>query len=324
MSQEVEWKDQKERGAHWAFKLTVLCYRILGRSICAIIVYPVATYFYFTGGKTKKASLAYLNKVYEHPEGKKNFNKKPAFRAGHKHTMSFAFSVLDKFAVWMNRISYDDIVFPNRQEIVERLEQKKGIVLLSAHYGNIEIMRAVSHTISKVPVNVIMDRKNAESFNRLLKSTNENFDITVFASDEIDISTAADLKEKISQGEIVAIMGDRLTKGSSDRSFSKSFIGEEALFPQGPFVIPWLLKAPTFMFICSKKGKKYEVNCEKFCDVDDFRKIKRNVFVDNICNRYVDTLERHCLKDPWQWYNFYDFWNKPEEQTEEKLENNES
>jgi len=324
MKEDVEWKNQRERGAHWAFKLTVFCYKVLGRNICSLIVYPVATYFYLTGGKTKKASLNYLEKVYKHPEGKKLFKSKPGFKAGHKHTISFAFSILDKFGVWMNRISYKDIIFPNRDELVNRLGQKKGLVLLSAHYGNIEIMRAVSQTISKVPVNVIMDRKNAESFNRLLKSTNENFDISIFASDDIDISTAAALKEKISEGEIVAIMADRFTKGSSSRSFEKSFIGEMASFPQGPFVIPWLLKAPTFMFICSKKGKKYEVNCEKFCDVDDFQKIKRNVFIDNISSRYVKNLEKHCLKDPWQWYNFYDFWKKPEDETEEKLENNES
>lgn len=324
MKKEVDWKEQQERGAHWAFRLTVLTYRVLGRSICALIVYPVASYFYLTGGKTKKASLAYLQRVYRHPEGRIHFKKKPGFAAGHRHTMSFAFSILDKFGVWMKRISYKDIVFPGRQELVELLEQKKGLVLLSAHYGNIEIMRAVSQTISKVPVNVIMDRKNAESFNRLLKSTNENFDISIFASDDIDISTAAELKEKISRGEIVAIMADRITKGSANRTFLKSFIGEDAPFPQGPFLIPWLLKAPTFMFLCSKKGKKYEVYCEKFCDVDDFHKLKRNVFVDNICNSYVETLEKHCLKDPWQWYNFYDFWKKPEEQTEEKLNKNES
>ena len=324
MSKSPEWKDQKERGAHWAFKVTVLTYKILGRGICSLIVYPVASYFYLTGGKTKKASLKFLEKVYNHPKGKKHFTKKPGFRAGHRHTMTFAFSILDKFAVWMNRINYQDITFSNRHELTDLLENKKGLVLLSAHYGNIEIMRAVSQTISKVPVNVIMDRKNAESFNRLLKSTNKNFDISIFASDDIDIGTAARLKDKISQGEIVAIMADRMTNSSSSRILNKSFLGENAPFPQGPFIIPWLLKAPTFMFICSKKGKKYEVHCEKFSDVDDFRQIKRNVFIDDISDRYVKSLEKHCLEDPWQWYNFYDFWKTPEDQTEEKLLNNES
>ena len=318
MSKNVDWKKQEERGTMWAFRVTVFVYKILGRTLCSLIVYPVTTYFYITGGKSKEASLNYLKKVYSHPEGKKHFKKPPAFRAGLKHTMTFAFSILDKFAVWMNRITYKDIEFPNRDELVNRMKKKEGLVLISAHYGNIEIMRAVSQIISKVRVNVIMDRKNAQQFNRLLKNTNQDFDVSLFASDEIDISTASLLKEKLNNGEIVAVMADRMTENSSNRIEKRKFLGEDAYFPQGPFIIPWLLKAPTFMFICSKKNKKYAVNFEKFCDVDDFQKMKRNVFVDNICSRYVESLEKHCLNDPWQWYNFYDFWKKPEHNLSEK------
>ena len=324
MSKDVEWKNQKERGAHWAFSLTVLIYKILGRTICSLIIYPVVTYFYITGGSAKKASLKYLNKVYQHPQGKKHFTKEPGFKAGLKHSLTFAFSILDKFGVWLKRITYDNIHFPGRDELVQKMNNKEGLVFLSAHYGNIEIMRAVSQTISKVPVNVIMDRKNAESFNKILKSTNNDFDISIFASDEIDIGTAGKLKEKISNGEIVAVMADRLTDNSNDRFVSREFLGEDARFPQGPFIIPWLLKAPTYMFICSKKGKNYQVNFEKFYDVDDFRQMKRNVFVENICDRYVKNLEQHCLNDPWQWYNFFDFWKKPENAQVEKTNKNES
>lgn len=318
MSDDIEWKTQQERGAQWAFRLTVLTYKILGRTICSLIIYPVVTYFYLSGGNAKKASLKYLNKVYAHPQGKKHFKKKPGFRAGLKHSLTFAFSILDKFGVWLNRITYDDIHFPRREELLKRIKNKEGMVFLSAHYGNIEIMRAVSQTISKVPVNVIMDRKNAESFNKILKNTNKEFDISIFASDEIDISTAGKLKEKITKGEIVAVMADRLTENSTSRVEHRNFLGETACFPQGPFIIPWLLKAPTYMFICTKKKKNYEVNFEKFFDVDDFQQIKRNVFVENICDRYVKNLEKHCLNDPWQWYNFYDFWKKPENSQVEK------
>lgn len=324
MSQEVEWKNQEERGSQWGFRLTVLTYRILGRTICSFIIYPVVFYFYLTGGKTKQASLKYLSKVYSFTEAKKHFKGKPGFRAGLKHCLTFAFSILDKFGVWMNRITYDNIDFPGRDELVTKIKNKEGMVFLSAHYGNIEIMRAVSQTISKVPVNVIMDRRNAESFNRILKNTNNDFDISIFSSDDIDIGTAGLLKEKIDNGEIVAVMADRITDKSTNRYEEREFLGENAYFPQGPFIIPWLLKAPTYMFICTKRRKKYEVNIEKFCNADDFQKMKRNVFVKNICSRYVKNLEKHCLNDPWQWYNFYDFWKKPEVSRPEKIKNDES
>ena len=66
------------------------------------------------------------------------------------------------------------------------------------------------------------------------------------------------------------------------------------------------------MFMCSKKKKKFHVNAEKMCDPDDFSGKKRNVLVDELCSSYVANLEKYCLEDPWQWYNFYDFWKDVE------------
>ena len=31
-----------------------------------------------------------------------------------------------------------------------------------------------------------------------------------------------------------------------------------------------------------------------------------------LANEFVSYLEKFCLKHPYQWYNFYDFWQKGE------------
>jgi predicted LPLAT superfamily acyltransferase len=309
MSEPVEWKKQQERGSRRAYQTAVVIYKLLGRRLCSLIIYPVSLYFCATGKKARLASIDYLTRVFQHPQGKQHFKRPPGFAASWRHVRSFSLSILDKFAVWLGRVKYEEIAWPERQDFVDGLKDH-GVVLLSAHYGNLEIMRAVSRLMTHMKVNVIMDKKNAVAFNNHLQSSHTKVDLDVFATDDIDINTAVLLKEKLAQGEMVAIMADRLTDGSLTRFLERPFIGETARFPEGPFAIAAILKAPVYMFICSKKKNHFHVNVEKMCNLDDFSKKKRNVLVAELCDQYVEVLEKHCLEDPWQWYNFYNFWKK--------------
>jgi predicted LPLAT superfamily acyltransferase len=307
----TEWKKQKERGAPLGFKMTLFIYKVLGKTICSIIIYPIVFYFCLTGKKGRTNAINFQQRVITF--GKKDLPK-PGFSSALKHYLNFSFSVLDKFAVWLKRITYKDITWDDRHLFTEHLKKGEGAFLLSAHYGNIEIMRAVSQLISQVKVNVIMDNRNAETFNRLLKEVNDQSNLHIFPLEKIGPNTAIILKEKLAQGEIVACMADRVTDQSQERVETLPFLGENARFPQGPFILAALLKAPTYSFFCVKENKKYRVILNRLCDLTDFNDSKRGVLVKRLVEKYVKDLETRCLKDPYQWYNFYNFWqeNKPD------------
>jgi predicted LPLAT superfamily acyltransferase len=42
----------------------------------------------------------------------------------------------------------------------------------------------------------------------------------------------------------------------------------------------------------------------------DCSRKERSARVAALVQEYVGTLEKHCLRHPYQWYNFYNFWRK--------------
>lgn len=82
------------------------------------------------------------------------------------------------------------------------------------------------------------------------------------------------------------------------------------MFPQGPFIIAQLLKVPVYQFFCVKNKGKYEVTLHKLSDGEACQRKDRSVFINSLCAKYTKQLEQYCLNDPWQWYNFYEFWKK--------------
>lgn len=220
----TDWQDKEEKGSLVGFRFLLFIYKILGKTICTLFMLPVVLYFCLFDGKTRHASLGYLQRIYKHPKGQKHFSKAPGFWQAFKHYMAFAKSILDKFSVWLGRISFKDISWETRQEFVATLTPQKGAVFLVSHYGNHEIMRAISQETFNGKINIIMDKRNAENFTKLLKKHNQQSDVAVIGADEVGIDTAVLLKEKVDQGEIVTISADRLTVGSSERTVEMDFL----------------------------------------------------------------------------------------------------
>jgi hypothetical protein len=76
-------------------------------------------------------------------------------------------------------------------------------------------------------------------------------------------ASAIRLQEAIDRGEWVVSMADRIPLGTSGRVSWIPFLGEPAPFPQGPFILAALLKAPVFTMFCLREGRTYRVWFER-------------------------------------------------------------
>ena len=73
-------------------------------------------------------------------------------------------------------------------------------------------------------------------------------------------------EDKVEQGEIVVIVGDRTSATTGERSTRVEFLGKPASFSQGPFILAALLDCPVYFLFClkDKKTKKYHVIFEHY------------------------------------------------------------
>ena len=87
-----------------------------------------------------------------------------------------------------------------------------------------------------------------------------------------------------------------------------TFLGAEALFPQGPFILAALLKCPVYTVFCLKQQGKHVIYFDHFSEMLNFPRKTREQAMQQIIQRYAERLQTYCLKEPLQWFNFFDFW----------------
>jgi predicted LPLAT superfamily acyltransferase len=55
-------------------------------------------------------------------------------------------------------------------------------------------------------------------------------------------------------------------------------------------------------------GKLYDVHFELLMDFSEVAAPAQEAAQRELLEKYVGALERHCRDAPYNWFNFYDFW----------------
>lgn len=309
MSKVQHWSTVQERGTYWGLKILLFFYQILGRKLLAVVLYPVVVYLYFTGGASKVASQHYLARIF-----KLNGWKKPlGYQQGLKHFYSFALSAFDKMDAWTGRITTKHILYGDCHPLAQIEQSKKGAIFIGSHLGNMEVCRALSQGRYKTRINVLVFTHHAVEFNRVLQKINPDVEIDLIQVSNLGPGLAIMLKQRIDDGEIIVIAGDRTSASSEGRTTVVNFLGEPAPFSQGPFILSSVMDCPIYLLFCLKEGNKYRVIFEHFADSLKFARKTRQQELETVINNYAKRLEFYCLQYPYQWFNFFDFWQSDQQ-----------
>ena len=317
----------------WGMRLMIYSYRLLGRTTFNGLLYPVIGYYWLLNRHQRKISTAYLSRLKTYamtlPRSlpwQSCANRLNSFR----HFMRFGEAMLDKIASWRGDIHLDDITIPERHQLIEHIDSKKGTLLIGSHLGDFEVCRALGKLSFDIKINALVFNKHALRFNQIMKELNPKSSINLIQVDELGVDTAILLKQKIDAGEWVAIVGDRTSVSSQQRIANKGdaasrviwsrFLGEPAPFPEGPFILASLLKCPVFLMFCLKPASgfvavsetpprsPFEIHFEPFADPLLLPRIHRQAALQKVVDLYAARLEYYCLRSPLDWFNFYDFW----------------
>ena len=305
MTQAEHWADIKESTTVIGIRLMVNVYRYGGNFLFRVLLLPVIVFYFIVSSGARRASLLYLKHLHCFDPDL------PAPRLSHSFRIFWQFgeAILDKFAVWMGRIKRLDAKIYNDNLIDELMQQKQGAVLLTSHLGNFEICRALSQTHPNVRLTVLVHTKNAEKFNAILNTYDDQQAIELLQVSDMSVSTSIRLSEKIANGEFIAIAADRVPINSS-AIVMHDFLGEKAPFPAGPFVLASILGAPVIMLSCIKLQGRYSIFFDKLCAGKRVGRKARALHVEALSAGYVQRLQELVKLATYQWFNFYDFWQE--------------
>jgi len=305
------WSNKSELGTALGIKALLTIYSFLGRPIFNLILRFVMGYYYLTGSDVRKASEQYLAQM-------KHYNKQRGVPPQKKHTsyehlLSFGQTMLDKLAAWKGDIPIKDLTISGSDVFDDVIKQKQGIILLGSHLGNIELCRAMSRRHKHLKINALVFTEHAERFNTVMKTVNPKSELNLIQVSEMGPDTAIKLQQKIEQGEWIVIVGDRTSVTKEKRVIWADFLGKPAPFPQGPFMLASVLKAPVFLLFGlrdeHKKKPHFNVYFEHFRNKIVLPRGQREEALQDIVQDYANRLEHHAINAPLQWYNFFNFWN---------------
>lgn len=300
------WNQLKERGGLWPLNLMLLFYRLGGRKLCQLVLYVVIFWYWVFATHARHASQQYLEKLHHFAGEQSPFARQPNWQNSFQHLLQFGLCILDKMEGWLGRISEQQLQLHGHEQL--RAQYQKGAIIVVSHFGNIELLRALkSEHIQKI--NVLVYQKHAAKFNQFLKQLNSHADISLLPVDELGVETAILLQEKLDQGEWVIVAADRIPV-QSGRVQAIPFLGCDAHWPQGAWILASLLKVPVLAIFSYKLDQVFHVYIHQLAEQLHFPRQSRKEAMQNIMRRYVELLEQHCIRAPYQWFNFYHFWNK--------------
>ena len=309
------WAGVQERKGMAGMRFMVAVYRILGRTTFDILLRPVVGYFWLTGRVQREASKQYLARL-KHRAQQQSLPL-PANLNSYRHFLRFASAMLDKVASWRGDLRLgQDIVFAPGAEAVIDAPSAEGKLILASHLGDIEVCRALAQLDGQRVINALVFSEHAQRFKQVIEGITAQAGINLLPVTEMGPETAMLLKEKLSAGEWVAIVGDRTSitpsRGGERRVVWSDFFGVPAPFPQGPFVLASVLACPVILMFALRQHGKLHIHCEPFADPLLLPRQRRVEALQETVDHYAARLEHYSLQSPLDWFNFFDFWRLPD------------
>jgi predicted LPLAT superfamily acyltransferase len=323
----LHWSQHKEKAAgYWHVKLLLVLFKLFPVVILRIIAFPVGFFYFIFSKKGRTESKRFLQKASPFVTQHSIVKKCRSFFGPLRHIVSFSLTLVEKLEAWGGKFQFKKIHFQNDdvEELIHELDNGKGVFLFTSHIGNIELLRGLASfdrtgVSRKTPVTAVIDTKVSEKFTRMLKELNPKSGMDIINAAEIGPHTAAIMEEKLAEGGIVTIAGDRTTAnnnaGSPGKNIIIPFLGEDAPFSPGIFYLAALMKAPVYFVFALRRGDlsikpEYDMYVHKNrISLECSRKERFNQS-SLLARSFAALLESYCKETPFQWYNFYDFWAK--------------
>jgi predicted LPLAT superfamily acyltransferase len=304
----AKWSGIAERGSMGALRFIRWVYATFGRRATIAFLTPVVTYFFVTGGAVRRASLDYLRTLQAAPGGSDALRARPSLFSAYRHLHEFAEQVVDRMIVWSGDTDLIQVDYQGTEILLELSKQRRGAILLGSHHGSSDLLRSVAER-TNVTINVLIFAANAARINEFFEKLHPGLRMRMIPFEPGSIRWVFDVKAAIDRGELVALMGDRLWESERDREVAVTFLGRRARFPLGPFLLQTVIGCPMILTGCVRTGPaRYRASAVPFADGGVIPRSDRRKTAEELAQRYAHALEQSCLRAPYQWFNFFDFW----------------
>jgi predicted LPLAT superfamily acyltransferase/predicted hotdog family 3-hydroxylacyl-ACP dehydratase len=293
------WLKLPERGTPASLRLSGWVALHIGRWAARLLLFPATLYFLISADAARRASYEYLKRVR---------GRRAHWWHVLRHFYSFGATILDRVYLLTGEFDHFALTLRGREILHRQIDSGKGCILLGAHLGSFEILRTLGVTQQEFALKVLMDTAHNENITRFLDALNPKIADTVITWEGPD--TLLRVKESLDAGFLIGMLGDRVATG--DKTTQCQFLSAPATFPAGPILLAAIMRCPVILFFgLYRGGNRYEIFFEQFADEIILPRDQRGEQTQGWVQSYVERLEHYTRLAPYNWFNFYPFWDQP-------------
>jgi len=296
-SEADRWASLPERGTPLSLRVIAWIAIRMGRWGAQLLLYPITLYFVITAHAARRTSYEYLKRL--------RGDAAHWWNVFH-HFHCFAATILDRVYLLRGEFERFNVTVHGKEFLHRQMENGTGSILLGSHLGSFEMLRALGVTQRNVPLKVLMDPLHNQNITRFFDALNPTVAGTVIAPDRPD--TLIRVKESLDAGCFIGMLGDRISGG--DKTTQCEFLSAHATFPAGPVLVAGTMRCPVILFFgLYRGGNSYEIHFEHFADEIILDRDHRARDIQICMQRYAQRLEHYARLAPYNWFNFYPFWD---------------
>jgi KDO2-lipid IV(A) lauroyltransferase len=274
---------------YFFFIILAFCIRILPLFIIRKLAVGISYISFFIIGIRKKVILSNLANAY--PEK----NQKELIKIGYGSLKNFVLTMFE--TLWIPNLSKNRLLeivsFENPEMFYNAYNKNKGIIILSAHFGNWEYMGQVIGEKFNIRYPAIAKRLQNIYVHRYFEKLRVHFNVFPLY---MDTDLRKIYKTVLSKG-VIAILADQ---SAPQESIYINYFGRPASTFKGPAIFT-LKGHATLLFAVSVRQKNLnykiifdEIKTDDLNDVND-----ENIY--ELTKRHVELLEKYVRKYPDHW-----------------------
>jgi len=292
----ADWVLHRERGSNLLLRVMAFVSLHLGRSLSRIPLYGIAIYFFLFAPTARRHAQRYLRLA---------LGREPRARDRFRQILSFATTIHDRVYLINEQFTMFNITLEGEGLVLAQADSGRGALLMGAHMGSFEVMHSLGRRRRGIKVAMAMYEENARKINAALAAINPRLQADIVSLGRID--AMLNIADRLDQGAFVGVLGDR-TLGSEPVQ-AVTLLGQRAYLPTGPMRAAAILRCPVYFMAGLYRGKNnYHVVFVRLADFSTTSTGSRSAAVRTAIERYAAVLDRYCRSDPYNWFNFHDFW----------------
>lgn len=252
------------------------------------------------GRMENAASDAYLARVFARPA-----------RLGERiaHARAFALVFVDRVRLLSAGTEGFRVEGENAHIVEELVAEGRGAVLLGAHFGSFEAMRAFERQLPGLRVHYMMHPEGAAMSSDILAELNaEVAGRVIHLSRGPGALIAA--TEALAGGAHVGFLGDRVGRQTDRATATVPFLDGHIRVPLAPYLTAMAAHVPIVLCFAPRIGRRhYAIRFTQLHDGSAVPRKDRQRIASALARDYAAELEAVCRAHPYNWFNFLDLWS---------------